>query len=306
MNLTLEKRDRICFLGDSITANGRWIAEITEFFLQNYPELEIGLYNCGISGSKGYEANVKNRLYADCLNLFPKYVVVMFGMNDTWPHLYNPNCPEPDKVEKRERQLAGYRGTLEEITGYCKKEGVTPILCAPTAYDEYNDLPGDNHFADIALRTCRDIAEQFAKENGLIFVDMHSTIKEHISEKPVSDDRVHPNEFGHHLMAEAFLTAIGAKDKPEPNKACVLSETNQKRFETEQKIRTIMFLERDCMLWQYNPSLSLEERKKQVQERMDRNIEPWIQARGTEYFENVDYLDELRGELVKLTREMYH
>ena len=250
MKLNLNKRDRICFLGDSITANGTWIKEITEYFLKNFPELETEFYNSGIPGSKGFEANIKNRLYTDCFHLFPKYVVIMFGMNDVLIHLYNPKCSEKDKITKREERLAGYRFTLETITDYCKKEGATPIICSPTVYDEYNDLDGENDFADIALKTLRDIAKEFAIENELIFVDMYQMIYDHISEKPVSEDRVHPNDYGHHLMAEAFLCAIGAKDKPEIEKVCTISQKNQKRFETEQKIRTVMFFERDCMLWQ--------------------------------------------------------
>ena len=46
MKLDLAKYDRICFLGDSITQNGQWIAEVFEYFKEYMPELKIGLYNC--------------------------------------------------------------------------------------------------------------------------------------------------------------------------------------------------------------------------------------------------------------------
>ena len=60
MRLQLEKHDRICFLGDSITAAGLWMKEVAQWFLDNKSELEIGLYNCGISGARGREKNIKN------------------------------------------------------------------------------------------------------------------------------------------------------------------------------------------------------------------------------------------------------
>ena len=45
MKINLEKHDRISFFGDSITAHGMWIREVAEYFVQKYPELEIGIYN---------------------------------------------------------------------------------------------------------------------------------------------------------------------------------------------------------------------------------------------------------------------
>ena len=82
MNLQLKKRDRICFLGDSITSNGLWIAEIFDFFVKNYPELEVGMYNCGVGSTCGYQVGFKNRMYREWLNFFPAYTVIAFGMND--------------------------------------------------------------------------------------------------------------------------------------------------------------------------------------------------------------------------------
>lgn len=103
MKLKLDKNDRICFLGDSITADGIWVAEIIEYFIKHYPEQKIGFYNCGISGTRGYRANEANRLYCDCFNLYPKYVVIMFGMNDAEPQLYNPREETEDRIRKKGR-----------------------------------------------------------------------------------------------------------------------------------------------------------------------------------------------------------
>lgn len=306
MHINLQNHDRICFLGDSITANGSWIAEIYEHFIENYPELRTGFFNCGISGSRGYEALIKNRLYCDCFDLFPKYLAVMFGMNDSMTHLYNPSCPEPDKVEKREALLEKYKNGLSEIVRECRENGITPIILAPTPYDEYTISDTDNNMADSALRRCGEIASEIASQNGLIFIDMHSALMKHIDKSPVGEDRIHPNAFGHHLMAEEFLYSIGAKEKIEPDKKIIFSEKNKKRFDAEQIYRKIMFVERDYMCWQYGDSPSLEERKRLLSERVKGEAAEWLGEILDTYLKYADYKDEIRGELVRLSKEIYN
>ena len=304
MKLELNKRDRICFLGDSITADGRWITEVAEHFLKNYPELEIRFFNCGISGSKGNEANVKNRLYSDCFNYFPKYTVVMFGMNDIWPWLYSAENSTDENIQKREERLSIYENTLENIISFCENNDCIPIICSPTPYDEYSVSERDNWTANSALFVCRDVAEKVAKKHGLIFVDMHKTLMGYMDKKPVGEDRIHPNDFGHHLMAECFLKAIDERDEIEPDKKVELSEKNLSRYETERILRKLMFVERDCMLWQYEPDKPLDERKSLVKKRGEEDA-GWYETTGKVYLENIDYIDVLRGELIKRTVEMY-
>ena len=40
--------DVICFLGDSITANGLWMSEVYQVLRKKY---KVRCYNCGVSGS---------------------------------------------------------------------------------------------------------------------------------------------------------------------------------------------------------------------------------------------------------------
>lgn len=306
MHINLQKHDRICFLGDSITANGSWIAEIYEHFIENYPELRTGFFNCGISGTRGGEAGIKNRLYCDCFDLSPKYLAVMFGMNDSMTHLYNPSCTEPDKAEKKKAAIEKYKKGILEVVNECSKNGITPIILAPTPYDEYTISGTDNNMADAALLRCGEIASEIACQNGLIFVNMHSALMKHMGKKPVGEDRIHPNAFGHHLMAEEFLHSIGAKEKTEPDKKIILSEKNKKRYETEQIYRHIMFVERDYMLWQYGDSPALEERKRLLFERVKSETAEWIGEILDTYLKYADYKDEIRGELVRLSKEIYN
>lgn len=282
-----------------------WIAEIFEYLKNNYPELEIRLFNCGISGSQGRYANLKDRMYCDCFNYFPKYTVVMFGMNDIMPLLYFSETVEDDKDKKREDALNDYEDTLEKIIELCNKNGSIPIICSPTPYDEYSDIPSDNWTANSGLFVRRDIAEKTARKHGLIFVDMHKSIMNYIESRPIGTDRIHPNEFGYHLMAETFMTSVGIKEEFEKDKKVLLSEVNKKRYEIERIIRCIMHVERDTMLWQFEPDKSLDERKRLVGERIEREKLNGFVATGELYLKNIDYIDELRGKLIKITTEMY-
>ena len=302
MKLNLSKHDRICFLGDSITAAGLWVKEVSQWFLDNLPELEIGLYNCGISGKRGREKNVKNVFYSDCIRYFPKYVVIMYGMNDV--EVINHGNDDENSLKSIKEAVAGYPDTLNYYIEECKKIGAIPVICSPTPYNEYTDTPATLYKGtDKDLAVFAEMAEKIAKENNLIYVNMRKAIFDHIYENPINEDRVHPNPYGHHLMAEEFLCTIGAKEEREIEKDCVISPKNEKRYETEQILRNLMFVER---LWQgEDGTKSIEDQKKYAKEysekQEDKRWLEWVK----EFVENVDYKDELRGQIVKLTLDMY-
>ena len=305
MNIKLGKRDRICFLGDSITAHGIWEAEVIEYFLQNYKSKKTEFFNCGISGSQGRYAELKNRLYCDFLNYFPRYAVILFGANDVGRYLYDPDRENPDWIAQRESRPEEYRAALESLVKLCKRRGITPIICTPTPYDEYNDPPVRQWNIDEGLKRFADVAADTAKKHGLLLVDMRKTFLDHIKERPVCGDRLHPNEYGYHLMAETFLVAVGAKDRIEPDKKCVLSEKNRLRFEIEDILRDIIFVDRDYMGWQYEEkSYSVQHRKALLKKRIEeetRDLSCVLQR----YMKYADVKDELQGELLKRTIGMY-
>lgn len=305
MKLELNKHDRICFLGDSITQNGQWIAEVFEYFKKHYSELEIGFYNSGIAGTSASQAHLKNRMHCDCLHLFPKYTVIMFGMNDIGRELYLRE--DAENLMQRKERIEQYLDALNKILKTCKKAGTIPILCSPTPYDEYNEPDeGTGSGLDTALELCTHEVEKISRENNLLFVDMHKALLEYIDKKPIGADRVHPNMYGHHLMAECFLCAIGAKMKSEPDKVIEIRGRSKERFQTEQKLRHIVFLERHFMGWQHREdTYTLAERKEFVRQRLGCEKTEWIKELLEEYIEIADFQEDLRGKLIKQTLEMY-
>ncbi len=316
MKIELNQNDRICFFGDSITAAGGWIGEITQYFVDHYPALKIGFYNCGVPGSTATEANLKDRMYFDCFQFGPKYTVIMFGMNDIGRQLYSPKCDLPDSEQLRKQRLTDFKENMESIISRCRRYAITPILCTPTPYDEYNepngsDTKSDNWFADTGIQACCRLIEDMARENDLLFIDMYAPMRAHICEDPIKFDRTHPNAFGHHLMAEAFLMGIGAKETIEPYEKCVLSPINQKRFDAEQKYRMLMFIEHNLMGWQCSPTQKLARRKRIMQKKGRDKQDPiweWIKNFDTYadfYSANADFKEEMLAEIVKYTLEVY-
>lgn len=292
MKLQLKKHDRICFLGDSITSNGLWIAEVFDFFAENYPELEVCMYNCGVGGTCGYQVGFKNRMYREWLNFFPTYTVIAFGMNDK------------GYSDDEEVALAKYHKSLNEIIQICRDTGSTPIICSPTPYDEYNDGPTPIVKWDARLARFTKEAEAVAEENGLLFIDMRTVLLECMEDRPIKDDRVHMLPYGDHLMAQSFLYGIGAIDVIDTDGTFEMSEKNKARYKTEQILRDCMFIE---VYWHKEMDrVSVEERKKWIENYMAEEERPdWEKAIQITFNENADFIDETRGELIKRTFEMY-
>ena len=304
MKLQLNKYDRICFFGDSITSEGLWIAEIAEYFKENYPELSISVFNAGICGARAGDAHLKNRIYGDCLIYNPKYVVIKFGMNDV--EYFCHGSDNPEDITKIQKAFEDYPKNLMAIIDTVKKAGATPIICSPTPYDEYSDkaeIIRKGTDADLVLFT--DICKKIADENGLLFVDLRSAIYDKLNEDPIREDRVHPNAHGYHIMAQRFLKAIGAKDAEQTDGIFEMSPLNKKRFDEEQKLRLVMFVEHNGMLWQYEDFSRPLEEKKVIAAKNLKNYEgEWWKEVSDTYQEYADKIDELRSNIIKYTLEM--
>ena len=228
----------------------------------------------------------------------------MFGMNDVGKWLYDPALETPERIERRKQRAEGYRNTLKNLIDICRERDITPIICTPTPFNEYGEYESVSWGIDRVLEDFSSTAKQISEENGLLLVDMRRMLLRHLSEKPLCDDRTHPNKYGYHLMAEKFLFDIGAKEKIEPEKECIISDKNAKRFEIEDILRDIMFIERNYTGWQYKESHSLPYRKAQLN-KMAKNEKRDFKKAFANYNKYADVKDELQAELIKRTIELY-
>lgn len=207
--------ERICFIGDSITAATGWIAHLADCYSQNTTE-QIELYPCGISGG----SCISGRDYFDeqTAPWQPNTVVIKLGMNDVGGSFYGENGQGGD-LQWQAKVLAEYKENLALLVEKIKSAGVSRIiLLAPTPYDEMMTCEAKNHVGWMAaLRNCAKFMEELADKSGCEFYDlggdMLALLKEAYAlgnQNPlIKEDRVHPNDLGHAVMARLILTAQG-------------------------------------------------------------------------------------------------
>ena len=80
------EKNVVCFLGDSITASGLWMAEAYQHLRRSH---KMKIFNCGVSG--GTATNALLHMHSQCLVYNPTHVVIMFGVNDIARTNYTPS-----------------------------------------------------------------------------------------------------------------------------------------------------------------------------------------------------------------------
>ena len=199
-----EENSTICFLGDSITADGRWIYELNEFFKEN--KRKIRLFNCGIAG--GTVCETLNRLETDCFNFNPDTVVAMFGLNDIIYPLYGDRYYF--SYEERTKAIKDFEKGLDTLMLLMKQRGIDIILITPPPYGEWVESKAENlYHANKGVALLLDIYKKASEVHGVPLVDVNSLFMKYIREdRLINPDRLHPTAPGHHLIAQAFLKAF--------------------------------------------------------------------------------------------------
>ncbi len=212
--IKLSKGQVILFQGDSITDSGR-NKEDSGFntsrnlgsgypllagaaLLNKYAELNLKIYNKGISGNKVFQ--LAERWDKDCLELKPDVLSILIGVNDIW-HKLNGNYDGTVDIYRRD-YIALLERTLKALPN------VKLIICEPFAvkgvkavddkwYPEFYDYQ----------KAAKDIAIQF----GAVFIPYQKIFDEAQKKAPGAywtGDGVHPTLAGAQLMAKAWMKAI--------------------------------------------------------------------------------------------------
>lgn len=208
--------ERICFIGDSITAATRWIAHIADYYASHTDE-SIEIYPCGIAG--GNCSSGINYLQDQTAPWSPTTAVIMFGMNDISRGKYSPNATQ-EEINLQGYFIDQFEENLIGLTQKIKTElKVSRIIyLAPTPYDEMQECLAENcKGCQAALRKCAQIMQNTAGKLGGEFFDLGGEMFDLLSkaydignQNPlINADRVHPSELGHSVMARIFLTAQG-------------------------------------------------------------------------------------------------
>jgi lysophospholipase L1-like esterase len=206
--------DTVAFVGDSITHGGYYPDYLYLFYATRFPQRKITFFNCGISGDTA-DGTLK-RLDGDVLSHKPTVATIMLGMNDVNRGLYDPANTESDLPKRRADALAKHAANMHQIAERLSAANIRLIFITPSPFDQTSkmekpNLPG----VDNALAACAENARKLAEEFHGTLVDFHGPLDEinrTLQEKDpgatvIGQDRVHPGEKGHLIMAYLFLKA---------------------------------------------------------------------------------------------------
>ena len=204
----------ILFQGDSITDAGR-NREETGFnnpralgtgyamlaaakILEKYAELNLKIYNKGISGNKVYQ--LSERWDKDCLDLKPDVLSILIGVNDFW-HKFNGTYNGTVEI---------YRNDLIALIERTKKAlpEIKLVICEPYAVPGVKAV-NEKWYPEFPeyQKAAKEISDSF----GAIFVPFQSVYDAAIKRAPASwwtGDGVHAALPGAQLMAEAWMEVV--------------------------------------------------------------------------------------------------
>ena len=210
--LELKKGSVVIFIGDSVTDDGRnksimkpndpkalgrgYAAMLAGTLLGDYADLDLKIYNRGVSGNK--IPDLAARWKKDVIDLKPDVVSILIGVNDLW-HQFAFGSKYKATVED---YLKGYRELIE----WTRKEspGVQIVICEPFTLRTSQAF---KPLADYAVA-----ARQLAAEKKLIFVPFQAVLDTAAKAAPANFwlwDGVHPTLPCHALLARAWREATG-------------------------------------------------------------------------------------------------
>ncbi|MHC5268758.1 SGNH/GDSL hydrolase family protein [Enterococcus sp. LJL98] len=212
--MKLDKKSKIVFIGDSVTDSGRndqiapghfsslgegYVSLISAALTALYPAAEMMVINKGVNGHK--VTDLEKRWQQDVLDLQPDYVSILIGINDVW-RFFDQNFQHPTDLVDLTTFETTYQGLIDQTKDQVK--GL--YLLSPFMFETNQKDP-----MFIQLKAYQEVVKQLAEKNKLIYLDIQEVIDDYLtiqSSYILSDDRVHPNQNGHFLVAHQWLKAI--------------------------------------------------------------------------------------------------
>ncbi|MDH7599608.1 MAG: SGNH/GDSL hydrolase family protein [Sedimentisphaerales bacterium] len=200
----LKSNDLVAICGDSITEQKLYSLFMEEYLTMCLPS-PVKVVQFGWSGetSWGFLARMEN----DVLTFRPTVATTCYGMNDG-----GYTAPDPARQQQ-------YRQATESIVKTFKTRAVkTIVVGSPGAVDLTTFRRADPNVYNQTLAQLRDIAKAVADQEGVLFADVHWTMRNAMAKAkakygfdyPVAGrDGFHPGPNGHLVMAYAFLKALG-------------------------------------------------------------------------------------------------
>lgn len=199
---------KIVFIGDSITDCGRndvaapygdgYVSLVRSLLLARYPERGLQFVNHGTSGNT--VKHLRSRWERDVVALQPDWLVVKIGINDVWRTFDSRGIG----AVALDDYAATYRGLLDRTR---EATSARLILMEPYMIEPDRAQPMRAQM-DRYGAAVRDIAASYGatlvRTQEAFDVALH-----HSTPDDWADDKIHPNQPGHAIIALAFLRAVG-------------------------------------------------------------------------------------------------
>lgn len=169
--------NRVVFMGNSITDG--WINARPEFFSKN------NYIDRGISGQTTPQMLIRFR--QDVIDLHPKAVVILAGINDI------AGNTGPSSLEMIEDNLAS-------MAQLAKANGIKVVMCSVLPAYSFPWRPGIDPVQKIV--DLNKWIKDFAQKNNFVYVDYYDAMVDERKGLPekYSKDGVHPNAAGYQIM----------------------------------------------------------------------------------------------------------
>lgn len=224
-NDTITRAPEVVFMGNSITEG--WANQHPEFFTDN------NFAPRGISGQ--VTSQMLGRFRADVIDLKPKAVVILGGVNDI--------ALNQGPIEQRH--------IVENLISMCelaKANGIKPYLCSATPADTILWRPEINNTAGRIIELNKAI-KQYAESAGVEYVDYHSALTREDGgmKRELTNDGLHPTRPGYDIMEPIILKALAPtlacgknakcckKEKSDKDDKCVVKQKVHKEKVVKQK-----------------------------------------------------------------------
>jgi len=223
-NFALGQREKIVFVGDSITAAGQYVMYIEGYLVTRFPQRHFDVLNVGRSSETlsnlsevdhpGRRPCLFARFDADVADFAPTVVVSCYGINDG---IYHPFS---------EARFKSYQDGVNQLIAKVRRDlKARLLLLTPPGYESGNPgqpdvRPEETYGYKRPFADYDQVLEKYAawlmtlKEQGVTVGDLHTLMASHVKARKqdtpgfrMTGDGIHPSSTGHMLMAMAALKA---------------------------------------------------------------------------------------------------
>lgn len=289
--------ERAVFLGNSITDGGHYHSYIWLYYMTRYPNMNLRIFNGGIGGDTAFDMN--KRLDGDIFCLQPTVLMVTFGMNDSGYFEYNGDTPKEFGEQKYQ----------ESIKNYCQMEKrfkelphTRIVMVGTSPYDETAQLKDNSPFKtkNETIKRIVEYQKESANKNGWEFTDLNApmvALNQKFQQKDPAftlcgNDRIHPDNDGHMVMAYLFLKAQGFAGKDVAN-----IEINASRKQVANSVNCTI-----SNIKKVGKDLSFDYLAEALPYPLDTIARGWGQKKSqAEAMKIVPFMSEMNREMLKVT-----